>query len=1453
MKYKLKVLKKLVVAFLICSLFFSLLNSGLTINVHADESEMNAPELLIPDSIENEENTPPDPLVPDSLEDEENTPELLLPESVESEGTMPKLLITEIVANSSGTGELYEYIELYNATNERISLDGYQLQYFTRDVENFPPPANNTWRISGKSIEANSSFVLWLRKLNDLNSLLSDFNDNYGVQLVPEQVFEVRLTTAAQGLANAAKRKVAIATPDGTVISEALINDGDGTADGASANKDKSVIYKYVSGLQMERIANGQTATPGVLTPNQTSRPSAPSNISVEPGNQSVQLSWQSSNVAFKVYYYSVVAQMITVVDVQEETKIQLPDLTNNIDYVFWVTAIDEFGVESSASYMVKTMPMDTTDLSPPAKPSGLASEAGSNRITLTWNASTELNVAGYKVYVDGVLFDTVIAPTNTIVISQLKYRQLYEFEVTAFNFAGKESDFSEPLLAGPSDALPELLITELVADTDNFASYDAFEFIELYNNSNSAIDLNGYTINSGWEQRINRSIIIHPGEVIVLWTRRAEIAPITLEAFNHYYFGSYKSKYLSEEHVYIVHNVGGLVNGGATVSIKDSEGIEISRASYIQADAPLNKSVVFSYPTDGSNVMKPLAAAQQMTPGSVKPEQIPDKRDGNAPQTPSDVKVTAGSGTAKISWSPNSESNLFKYNIYKNSQLEYSVPASTSEFIIYELTGNLEYQIEVSAVDSLGNESEKSAPVSVTPTHLNITQEERTSNLNDPKYQTVWDISVEGPVIPGLVQDLIPQGMTYYKEKDWLLTVYYRNDERPGVLTVVDAKTDQLIKSVHLYNEDKTAYQGHAGGVVVSDKHVMISSESYMFLIDLDDLIDAKDNDEIVFKGRITVDLDAAFAAVNDGVLWVGEFFHPTAYPTDPSHHIQGRDDTTYYAWMEGFVLDQTTGLPASHKWNGEISTAAIPDYVLVIPDRIQGAVFVDDMIILSQSYGRNNDSTLFRYRNPLSEEAHRMVSVGDQSVPTWFLDGQSLTKENNKLTIIPMSEGLTARDGYLYVMLESGANHYRFTTTYIMDRMLKLHLDQWDKFGVKYIDGLSSVMSVGNSMQAGVVEGRGKHEPVDHSLAYQFSSSNPEVITITDDGKATAKKAGDAIITAVSGEHTLSFSVKVTPVIEPPVIEPPVIEPPVIVPPLTPSPPNIASTETKPLISHVNAIEQQAIERMVEQYGKQANALLTVLGHAFVYHAEEDNKTQKINIPVQLPENVPVGVYQVGSNNELIFIGGKQVGNSIEVELTQGGTYVILSYDKSYADVDSSHWAYGAIRQLSAMQIVNGVNETDFEPKKDVTRAEFITMLVRALGLEAKKAANFTDVPANSWFADSMTAAIEAGLILGMDDKTLAPNAKLTREQMALLLVRAYQIKTGKTIAIESVLPFSDLDEVSPWAKEGLNTAYQLNLVSGHANGTFMPKDTTLRAEAITAIINYLIATGSWIKEEN
>lgn len=305
------------------------------------------------------------------------------------------------------------------------------------------------------------------------------------------------------------------------------------------------------------------------------------------------------------------------------------------------------------------------------------------------------------------------------------------------------------------------------------------------------------------------------------------------------------------------------------------------------------------------------------------------------------------------------------------------------------------------------------------------ITQTERSpATLND-RYGPFKQISEPGPVIAGLAEDLIPQGAAWWPEKQWLVSSSYIKAGKPSMITILDSKTGKLVKSLQLRQEDGSWYNGHAGGIAISRENAWIANAGLLFRIPLGDLLKAPDGGEVRFADRFPVDSRASFVEYSDGVLWVGEFYHPTAdYKTDPRHHLTNREGKEHGAWVAGYKLD-----PASEK------PAAQPSYVLSIPNQIQGMTFTADSVFLSRSYGRNNDSHLFRYDRPdLAGTPHQMAG----ELPVWFLDKPTATT-----VMPPMSEEIvTDGAGRLYVLFESGANEYRHNGTHPYDRWVIVNL---------------------------------------------------------------------------------------------------------------------------------------------------------------------------------------------------------------------------------------------------------------------------------------------------------------------------------------------------------------------------------------------------------------------------
>ncbi|WP_116188363.1 S-layer homology domain-containing protein [Paenibacillus taihuensis] len=184
------------------------------------------------------------------------------------------------------------------------------------------------------------------------------------------------------------------------------------------------------------------------------------------------------------------------------------------------------------------------------------------------------------------------------------------------------------------------------------------------------------------------------------------------------------------------------------------------------------------------------------------------------------------------------------------------------------------------------------------------------------------------------------------------------------------------------------------------------------------------------------------------------------------------------------------------------------------------------------------------------------------------------------------------------------------------------------------------------------------------------------------------------------------------------------------------------------------------------------------------------------------------------------------------------------LLQYDKTYEDVAAAHWGNAALKVMTAQHLVTGTSSTAFTPEAKTTRAEFAAMLSRLLDLHAEHEAAFTDVASDSWYADSVAAASEAGIITGFGNGSFDPDAPITREQIAVMLIRAFHYKMRASAAdgqpSGSPISFKDAANMSDWAADAVAQAAALGLMNGQSGGMFAPKSDALRIETVQSIYN-------------
>ncbi len=213
-------------------------------------------------------------------------------------------------------------------------------------------------------------------------------------------------------------------------------------------------------------------------------------------------------------------------------------------------------------------------------------------------------------------------------------------------------------------------------------------------------------------------------------------------------------------------------------------------------------------------------------------------------------------------------------------------------------------------------------------------------------------------------------------------------------------------------------------------------------------------------------------------------------------------------------------------------------------------------------------------------------------------------------------------------------------------------------------------------------------------------------------------------------------------------------------------------------------------------------------------------------------------LAVYRKKDDGSWEFVGGSLSadGKSFTFETDRLSLYALAAFTKTFKDT-AGHWAREDIEYLARRLIVRGTGGDLFGPEEKVTRAQLAALLVRALGLAAGSGPVFSDVPPGHWASNAVSAAAGAGLFSGVGNGRFAPERPVTREEAAVVLARALAragISPGGGAAAEPLAGYLDAGRVSPWAEEGVAVCLRVGLLKGRPPATLAPGETLTRAEA-------------------
>ncbi|KTD84722.1 LamG-like jellyroll fold domain-containing protein [Paenibacillus etheri] len=174
-------------------------------------------------------------------------------------------------------------------------------------------------------------------------------------------------------------------------------------------------------------------------------------------------------------------------------------------------------------------------------------------------------------------------------------------------------------------------------------------------------------------------------------------------------------------------------------------------------------------------------------------------------------------------------------------------------------------------------------------------------------------------------------------------------------------------------------------------------------------------------------------------------------------------------------------------------------------------------------------------------------------------------------------------------------------------------------------------------------------------------------------------------------------------------------------------------------------------------------------------------------------------------------------------------------------FTDIGKHAWAEEAIQALAKLGIIKGTSATTFEPGKEITRADFVTLLVRALGLKADISGNFQDVVQGDYYYEALGIVKALGIAKGTGDGMFNPKEKISRQDMMVLVVRALQAggKWESHGMASDLNRFTDASGISVYAVDAVAALVHDGIITGKGAGKISPNATTTRAEV--AVIMY------------
>lgn len=190
---------------------------------------------------------------------------------------------------------------------------------------------------------------------------------------------------------------------------------------------------------------------------------------------------------------------------------------------------------------------------------------------------------------------------------------------------------------------------------------------------------------------------------------------------------------------------------------------------------------------------------------------------------------------------------------------------------------------------------------------------------------------------------------------------------------------------------------------------------------------------------------------------------------------------------------------------------------------------------------------------------------------------------------------------------------------------------------------------------------------------------------------------------------------------------------------------------------------------------------------------------------------------------------------------------TYALILNPVQFKDM-VGHWAQNTVNDMGSRMIIEGTGNGNYSPNRQMTRAEFATIITRALGIAPRAVDNmFSDVPQKAWYSAAIGSAHEYNLVNGYANGSFKPDRNMTREEAMVILARALELATPSATISETqaqqILADHGLEQgVSSWAVKSAAQMIEAGVITGRGRTNLAPDAFVTRAEVAQMVARLL-----------